>query len=69
MEHTEIKVPKTLYNRIKMLAEKLGMDVNALTVTLLRECASKVEEELAAVELSEEEKKEIVERLRKLGYL
>lgn len=70
MEFVEVKIPKTLYNRISIIAEKMGFeDPSTLVVHLLREAVAKVEEELSYTEVSEEEKKEIIERLKSLGYL
>jgi len=70
VEFVEVKIPKTLYNRISIIAEKMGFeDPSTLVVHLLREAVAKVEEELSYTEVSEEEKKEIIERLKSLGYL
>jgi hypothetical protein len=64
-----VEIPKSLYERVRRIAEQYGEDVNELLVNLLRECVTKVEEELSSEGVSEEEKKEIIERLKKLGYL
>jgi len=65
-----VSIPKTLYNKIKELCKKVECDdVESLIVTLLREKVAEVEEELSSIGVSEEEKHEIVQRLKKLGYL
>jgi len=70
VEFVEIKIPKTLYNRISSIAEKMGFeDPTTLLVHLLREAVARAEEELSSIEVNEEEKKEIIERLKSLGYL
>jgi len=70
VEWKEVKVPVTLYNRLRELAAKTGFeDPNTLLIHLLREALAKLEEEVEEANISEEERKEIIERLRSLGYL
>ncbi len=69
MEYVEIRIPKSLYERLRQDAEQLGQDPITLATNLLREKLSEIEEELLNSDISEEEKEEIKERLRKLGYL
>jgi len=67
----EVEIPLTLYRRLERLASGSGFsDVGRFIVYLLREAASRIEEDmLSSSELNDEEKREIVERLRRLGYL
>lgn len=69
-EHNCIEIPKSLYARIEKICEDVECkNVNDLIVKMLREKISEFEDELYAVGVSEEERREIVERLKKLGYL
>jgi len=70
VEWSEIRVPKTLYSRLSEVAKAMGFeDPNTLAIHLLREALAALEEELAAEGISEDERKEIIERLKGLGYL
>jgi len=69
LEYAELRIPKSLYERLKQDAERLGQDPVTLAVNLLREKLSEIEEELLNSDIPEEEKEEIKERLRRLGYL
>ncbi len=65
-----VYIPETLYRRIEALVEKLdGVDsVDEYVTRVLREFVQTHEEDLAEP-FSEEEKREILERLKRLGYL
>ncbi|RLG77897.1 MAG: hypothetical protein DRO12_00955 [Thermoprotei archaeon] len=69
--YTTVSIPVTLYNRIKKLIEGTGFtSVSQFVTYVLREVVARIEEEkLRSEGISEEEKREIVERLKKLGYL
>jgi len=69
--YTTVSIPTTLYRRIKELIKDTGFtSVSQFVIYVLREVISSMEEEkLKSVTLSEEEKKNIIERLKKLGYL
>ncbi len=65
-----VEIPDSLYKRIESLAKYARVDVNEYIVEILREAVSKIEEEiLSSHDVDEEEKKEIIERLKSLGYL
>ena len=70
-ETVEVRIPLTLYRRIQQLLEGTGFSsVDQFIVYVLRDAVARMEEErLASSEVSEEEKKRIIERLRSLGYL
>ena len=67
----EVRIPRSLYRRIEQLLEGTGFQsVDQFVVYVLRDAVARMEEErLASGEVSEEEKKRIIERLRSLGYL
>ncbi len=65
-----VYVPETLYRRIEAIVRKLD-NVNSVddyVIRVLREFIQAHEEDLSEP-FSEEEKKEILERLKRLGYL
>ena len=70
-KYTTVSIPITLYRRIKEMIKDTGFtSVSQFVIYVLREVISSMEEEkLKGVTLSEEEKKNIIERLKKLGYL
>ncbi|RLE63404.1 MAG: hypothetical protein DRJ38_07605 [Thermoprotei archaeon] len=68
-KYTTVSIPTTLYNRIKKIIEGTGFtSVSSFVTYVLREIAATYEEE-EAEPFSEEEKNEIIEKLKKLGYL
>lgn len=66
-----IAIPVTLYNRIKELIRDTGFSsVSDFVVHVLREVVAEMERErLEASSIPEEEKKKIIERLKRLGYI
>ncbi|UXD21562.1 hypothetical protein IPA_05440 [Ignicoccus pacificus DSM 13166] len=70
MESVQVLIPKSLYTRVEKLCKEISCeDVNELLVRLLRERVSEVEEEIFSAGVSEEEREEIVKRLKEKGYL
>jgi len=69
--YTTVSIPVTLYERIKKLIEGTGFtSVSQFVTYVLREVVAQMEEEkLKSEGITEEEKREIIERLRRLGYL
>ena len=66
----KVEIPDSLYKRIEAIAKFANYEnVNEYIVYILREAVSKIEEEILESDISEEEKKEIIERLKSLGYL
>jgi len=70
-KYTTVSIPITLYNRIKSLIKDTGFtSVSQFVTYILREVIARMEEEkLKSSGLSEEERREIIERLKRLGYL
>lgn len=69
--HTTVSIPVSLYERIQRLIEGTGFtSVSQFVTYVLREVVAEMEEEkLRSSGVTEEEKKEIIERLRRLGYI
>ncbi len=69
--YTTVSIPVTLYERIRRLIDGTGFtSVSQFVTYILREVIAEMEEEkLRSEAVSEEEKRAIVERLRRLGYL
>ncbi len=68
--YTTVSIPVTLYERIKNLINDTGFSsVSQFVIYVLREIASNMEEEKISSSLTDEEKNEIIERLKKLGYI
>jgi len=69
--YTTVSIPVTLYNRIKELIKDTGFtSVSQFVTYILREVIASMERErLESESLSEEEKKKIIDKLKKLGYL
>ncbi len=65
-----IYIPETLYKRIEAIVGKLDNidSVDDYVIRVLREFIQTHEEDLSDP-FSEEEKREILERLKRLGYL
>ncbi|OYT44704.1 MAG: hypothetical protein B6U85_09670 [Desulfurococcales archaeon ex4484_42] len=70
-KYTTVSIPITLYNRIRRMIEGTGFtSVSQFVTYVLREVIARMEEEkLKSLGISEEEKREIIERLKRLGYL
>ncbi len=68
---TQIKIPSSLYTRIKKITGKTGFkSPEDFIVHVLREIVAEYETILdTETNLTEEEEKEIIEKLRSLGYL
>ena len=69
--YTTVSIPVTLYERIQRRIEGTGFtSVSQFVTYVLREVVAEMEEEkLRSSGVSEEEKREIIERLRRLGYI
>ncbi|WP_456367319.1 CopG family transcriptional regulator [Thermococcus sp.] len=68
-EFVEVKIPKSLYERIKEQIEGSGFEsVDEYVTYVLREVLANLEGEDEEV-FSEEEEEKVKERLRALGYL
>ena len=69
--YTTVSIPVTLYRRIKEMIKDTGFtSVSQFVIYILREVISSMEEEkLRGESISEEEKKRIIDRLKRLGYL
>jgi len=71
IKYTTVSIPISLYKRIRKLIEGTGFtSVSQFVVYVLREVISEMEEEkIRSDSISEEEKKAIIERLKRLGYI
>ncbi len=69
--YTTVSIPTTLYDRIKALIDGTGFtSVSQFVTYILRDVVAESErEEIEGQGLSEEEKRRIMDRLRRLGYL
>jgi len=69
--YTTVSIPVTLYERIKKLIEGTGFtSVSQFVTYVLREVVAEMEEEkLKSEGITEEERREIIKRLKRLGYL
>jgi Arc/MetJ-type ribon-helix-helix transcriptional regulator len=69
--YTTVSIPVSLYERIQRLIDGTGFtSVSQFVTYVLREVIAEMEEEkLRSTGVSEEEKREIIERLRRLGYI
>jgi len=70
-KYTTVSIPVTLYNRIKELIRGTGFtSVSQFVTYVLREIVAEMERErLESEGISEEEKRKIIERLKRLGYI
>ena len=69
-KYTTVSIPITLYNRIKKLIENTGFtSVSQYVTYVLREVVSTHEESKYKEPFTEEDRRKIIERLRRLGYL
>ena len=71
IKYTTVSIPISLYERIRKMIEGTGFtSVSQFVVYVLREVISEMEEEkIRSDSISEEEKKAIIERLKRLGYI
>ena len=69
-KYTTVSIPVTLYERIKKMIEGTGFtSVSQFVTYVLREVVASYEEEHQEEPFTEEEKKEILEKLKRLGYI
>ena len=69
-KYTTVSIPITLYNRIKKLIENTGFtSVSQYVTYVLREVVSAHEESKYKEPFTEEDRRKIIEKLRRLGYL
>ena len=69
-EYIDVKIMKSLYNRIVKVANDLGVkDITEFISDLIRDSLDRIESELSSEEYTPEEIEEIKNRLRSLGYL
>ncbi len=69
-KYTTVSIPVTLYNRIKKLIEGTGFtSVSQYVTYVLREVVASHEEAKYSEPFTEEDKRRILERLRRLGYI
>ena len=69
-KYTTVSIPTPLFERIKALIAGTGFtSVSQFVTYVLREVVSDMEKEKVQASISEEEKREILERLRSLGYI
>lgn len=70
-KYTTVSIPITLYSRIKELIKDTGFtSVSQFVTYILREVIASMErEKLESNIVSEEEKKKIIEKLKRLGYI
>jgi Arc/MetJ-type ribon-helix-helix transcriptional regulator len=69
--YTTVSIPESLFKRIEKLIEGSGFkSVSEFVTFVLRQVVADMEaEKLKGEGLTEEEKKAIIERLKRLGYL
>jgi len=70
-KYTTVSIPITLYSRIKDLIRDTGFtSVSQFVTYILREIVASMEKErLDSQTLPEDDRKKIIEKLKKLGYL
>ncbi len=70
-KYTTVSIPVTLYNRIKELIKDTGFtSVSQYVTYVLREVVAAHEEARASKEpFTEEDKRRIIEKLKRLGYI
>ncbi len=69
-KYTTVSIPVTLYNRIKELIKDTGFtSVSQYVTYVLREVVAAHEEARYEEPFSEEDKKKIIEKLKRLGYI
>ncbi len=68
--YTTVSIPTPLFERIRALIAGTGFtSVSQFVTYVLREFVSDMEKEKAQAAVSEEERREILERLKSLGYI
>ncbi|MGC9072033.1 MAG: hypothetical protein ACP5HK_04990 [Acidilobus sp.] len=68
--YTTVSIPTPLFERIRSLIAGTGFtSVSQFVTYVLREVVSDMEKEKVETSISDDEKKEIIERLRSLGYI
>jgi len=68
--YTTVSIPVALYNRIKELIKDTGFtSVSQYVTYVLREVVAAHEEAKAGEPFTEEDKRRVIEKLRRLGYL
>jgi len=69
-KYTTVSIPVTLYNRIKELIKDTGFtSVSQYVTYILREVVAAHEEERYREPFTEEDRKKIIEKLKRLGYI
>lgn len=69
-KYTTVSIPVTLYNRIKKLIEGTGFtSVSQYVTYVLREVIAAHEEARYEEPFTEEDRRRIIEKLKKLGYI
>ncbi len=69
-KYTTISIPITLYERVSRLIENTGFtSVSQFVTYVLREIVATYEASEEDMDLPEESKKQIIEKLKRLGYL
>ncbi len=69
-KYTTVSIPVTLYKRIRRIIEGTGFtSVSQFVTYVLREVVASYEQEQSEEPFTEEEKKEILDKLKRLGYL
>lgn len=69
-KYTTVSIPVTLYNRIKELIRDTGFtSVSQYVTYVLREVVAAHEEARYEEPFSEEDKRKILEKLKRLGYI
>ena len=69
-KYTTVSIPVTLYNRIKELIKDTGFtSVSQYVTYILREVVAAHEEERYKEPFTEEDRKRIIEKLKRLGYI
>jgi len=69
-KYTTVSIPVTLYNRIKELIKDTGFtSVSQYVTYILREVVAAHEEAKYKEVFSEEDRRKIIEKLKRLGYI
>ena len=69
-KYTTVSIPVTLYEKLKKIIEGTGFtSVSQFVTYVLREFVAAYEKSESEEPFTEEEKRQIIEKLRRLGYL
>lgn len=69
-KYTTVSIPVTLYERLREIIKDTGFtSVSQFVTYILREVVATYEAQEDDIDLPEESKKQILERLKRLGYL